>query len=126
MARMNRQAERNAWTEFVTGQKPQANKFHVAPKEDRGGYASKREMEVATKLHALASGRLINDLREQVRIELIPADPPFKAVVYIADFTYFDLDGKFHVLDAKGVKTAVYQVKKKLLWHTRRIQIEEV
>jgi hypothetical protein len=126
MARMNRTAERNAWTEFVTGETPKRNKFHVAPKEERGHYASKHEMDVATNLHALASAGQIYELREQNRIEVIPADPPFAAVVYIADFTYFDAEGVWHVLDAKGVKTAVYQVKKKLLWHTRHIQIEEV
>lgn len=127
MARMNRKAERAAWTAFVTGEeKPKTNKFRVAPKEERGHYASKHEMDTATNLHALASGGQILNLREQVRIEIIPADPPFGAVVYVADFVYDDLAGLQHVLDAKGVKTAVYQVKKKMLWHLKRIAIEEV
>jgi hypothetical protein len=123
---MNRRAERNAWTEFVTGEKAAGNKYHVAPKEERGGYASKHEMEFAAKLHALARAGKIFDLEEQVRIELIPPDPPFRAVSYIADFLYLDSEGKQHCLDAKGVRTAVYQVKKKLLWHLKKIQIEEV
>lgn len=128
MARLSRKAEREAWTRHITGEAPTPtrNKFHVAPKEERGKYASKHEMEVATNLAALAASGAIRDLQEQVRIEIIPADPPFTASVYIADFTYWDLEGAFHVLDAKGMKTSVYQLKKKLLWHVKKIAIEEV
>ena len=125
MGRLNRKAERAAWTAHITGEKLERNKFHVAPKEERGGYASKHEMEVAANLRALERGGKIRNLKEQVRIEVIPADPPFPAVVYIADFTYDDDEG-WHCLDAKGVKTAVYQVKKKALWHLKKIRIEEV
>lgn len=128
MSRLTRKAERDAWTRHITGEVLQAsrNKYHVAPKEERGKYASKHEMEVATNLAALASSGAIFDLREQVRIELIPADPPHSAAFYIADFSYFDAEGVYHVLDAKGVKTAIYMLKKKLLWHSKKIRIEEV
>lgn len=122
---MNRKQEREAWTAFVTGETTAYNKFGVAPKEERGGYASRHEMDVATNLHALATAGKIHDLREQVRIEVIPADPPNPAAFYIADFTYSDPTG-YHVLDAKGVKTEVYILKKKALWHLKRIRIEEV
>lgn len=127
MPRMTRKAERAAWTERITGEKaPKKHKFNVADKEDRGGYASGHEMDVATNLHALATGGKILQLEEQVRIEVLPKNERFGAVTYIADFTYFDPEGRYHVLDAKGVKTAVYQVKKKMLWHFKKIAIEEV
>lgn len=128
MARLTRKAEREAWTRHIDG--PAApvayNKFRVAPKEERGKYASKHEMDVATNLHALAASGAIFELEEQVRFELIPADPPYSAAVYVADFTYRDAQSILHVLDAKGMKTPVYQLKKKMLWHLKKIQIEEV
>lgn len=124
---MTRRAERDAWTAHLTGEKPQkANKYRTAPKEERGGYASKHEMEVAAGLHALQRSGEIFNLQEQVRFELIPKNERFGATVYIADFVYTDKGGMLHVLDAKGVKTAVYQLKKKLLWNVHQIVIEEV
>jgi len=45
---------------------------------------------------------------------------------YIADFVYVDEDGKEHVVDAKGKRTAIYQLKKKWLELQSGIVIEEV
>jgi hypothetical protein len=127
MRTMTRRAERDAWTAHITGEKPQRkNKYGTAPKEERGGYASKHEMEVAAGLHALQRSGQIFNLQEQVRFELIPKNKPFSATVYIADFVYTDKAGAIHVLDAKGVKTPVYQLKKKLMWSKHQILIEEV
>ena len=44
---------------------------------------------------------------------------------YIADFVTYDPGGKRHVLDVKGVKTAVYRLKKKLMAVVNHITIEE-
>lgn len=126
MGRMNRKAERAAWTEFVTGEKAPTNKFNVAPKEERGKYASKAEADLAQKYDALARAGQILDLQEQVRIEILPGDGVEGGVAYIADFTFFDLDGIYHIIDCKGAKTQVYKLKKKLLWHLKKIRIEEV
>jgi hypothetical protein len=126
MGRLNFRSERAAWTAHIEGVEPKRNKYAVAPKDERGKYASLREMNVATNLHALAAGGKIFDLQEQVRIEVIPADPPNRAVFYVADFTYTDENEIHHILDAKGMKTREYQLKKKMLWHLKRIQIEEV
>jgi hypothetical protein len=124
---MTRQAERDAWTARITGEQPKKRgKYQNASKKDAGGYDSLHEMQLATNLHALAACSKILELKERPRFELIPADPPFTACVYIADFSYIDLEGKLHVLDAKGVKTQVYLLKKKLLWHIHKIRIEEV
>jgi hypothetical protein len=127
MRTMTRRAERDAWTAHLTGEKPQRkNKYGTAPKEERGGYASKHEMEVAAGLHALQRSGEIFNLQEQVRFELIPKNERFGATVYIADFVYTDKAGALHVLDAKGCRTPIYRLKKKLLWHFHQIEIEEI
>jgi len=45
---------------------------------------------------------------------------------YVADFTFFDTEGRRHVLDAKGHRTREYQLKKKWLELQDGIVIEEV
>lgn len=127
MPRLSRRAERDAWTAAILGEPPkQRGKYQNAAKEDAGGYDSKLEMDTATNLHALASSGQIRDLKEKPCFELIPADPPFTACRYFADFSYIDADGTLHVIDSKGVKTQVYLLKKKLMWHVHRIKIEEI
>ena len=89
-------------------------------------YASKREADVAAKLQPLAERGLIKDYQEQKRITLVPGDGKLRPVVYVADFYYCDPDGTPHVLDAKGFKTQVYRLKKRLAALLLRISIEEV
>lgn len=73
----------------------------------------------------------IKDLRRQVSIEIQraftdKADKKHRAIKYIADFVYYDLDDyQLHYIDVKGFKTEVYKLKKKLLAY-RNIIIEEV
>ena len=57
---------------------------------------------------------LIWDLKTQVRFELIPATGGRRAVVYVADFTYFDKDG-YQIEDVKGMLTGTYKIKAKLM-----------
>ena len=73
----------------------------------------------------------IRDLRLQVSYELIPAqkDKRGKAVrpvSYVADFVYFTRDGGLVVEDAKGMRTDVYKIKKKLMLWIHGIEIKEV
>jgi hypothetical protein len=125
--RRESRSEREAWTAFVDGTVPsKGNKYGVAPKDERGKYASKHEASEAAKLAALERGGKIKELKEQVRIVLVPGDGKLRAITYIADFTYVDLDGKLHVLDAKGFKTQVYRLKKRLCALLLGITIEEV
>jgi len=42
------------------------------------------------------------------------------------DFYYCDLDGTPHIVDAKGFKTAVYRLKKRLAALLLHVTIEEV
>lgn len=49
-----------------------------------------------------------------------------KVCVYVADFVYLDLfDGKEIVEDAKGYRTAIYKLKKKLMKAVHSIDIFE-
>ena len=84
----------------------------------------------------------ITDLRRQVEYELIPSQrepdtfgprggvKPGKvierAVYYIADFVYKDKQGITVVEDTKGVKTADYTIKRKLMLYIHKIRIKEV
>ena len=125
---MRRDSQRAAWTAFVESgcDAPKTNKYNVAPKEDRGKYASKHEAAEAAKLWALQRMGSIRDLQEQVRIVLVPKNGKLRAITYIADFVYKDLDGFTHVCDAKGFKTPVYRLKKKLAAHLLGVVIEEI
>jgi hypothetical protein len=123
---MTRRAEREAWTAHITGEKPQkANKYRTAPKEERGGYASKHEMEVAAGLHALQRGGEITDLCEQCPIVLVPGNGKIRPITYVADFVYRDKQGNQHFIDAKGYRTPIYRLKKKLAALLLQIEIEE-
>ena len=121
---MNRRQEREAWTAFVEGREAgKESKYHS---KRAGTYASRHEAEVAGSLAALESGGKIRELRQQVRIVLVPGDGKLRPVVYVADFTYIDPDGKLHILDAKGFKTPVYRLKKRMAALLLHIDIEEV
>jgi len=127
--RRESQSERAAWTAFIDGDTSQApkSKFGNNRVEFNGKmYDSQREAGVAAKLQALERTGKIREYREQHRIQLVPGDGKLRPVVYVADFYYVDLDGTPHVLDAKGFKTAVYRLKKRLAALLLRIEIEEV
>lgn len=126
MGRMSQKAERQAWTDFVLGKPADAPSFNKYSNERAGKYASKHEADVAMKLWALERGGEITGLREQDRITLVPGNGALKPIIYIADFTYRDKADKLHVLDAKGFKTPIYRLKKRLAALLLGIEIEEV
>lgn len=66
----------------------------------------------------------ITDLRRQVPFVLIPKSAHGRAVKYIADFVYIE-GGREVIEDAKGVRTAVYKLKKRLMAEQGK-QIREV
>jgi hypothetical protein len=83
-------------------------------------YASRREAYRAAELKALQKAGEIVGFAEQVPI-LLPGD-----TTYRADFVVLNRDGTFTVEDAKGVKTPVYRLKKRLVWDRYGIDIREV
>ena len=121
--RRESKAEREAWTRYVDGGEAKVNKYNA---ERQGKYASKREAAYAAKLDALQRAGIIRELREQHPIVLVPGDGKLRPIRYIADFTYIDQDGTFHVVDCKGFKTQVYRLKKRMAALLLHIDIEEV
>lgn len=83
------------------------------------------------QLRLMERSGLIAGLERQVPFVLVegeagPDGRKMRAVKYVADFVFTDRDGKRHVQDFKGVRTAVYRLKKRLMWHVHGIDIEEV
>ena len=87
-------------------------------------FASKREMEHYQELKLLLGAGEITDLELQKRYPLVVNG--IKVCEYRADFTYRDRAGVSHVQDAKGYRTQVYRLKKRLMAACYGIEIEEV
>lgn len=94
------------------------------------GYASKKEAKRAAQLALEAAAGAITDLREQVPYLLVPkavgADGRVveRAASYVADFVYLR-DGQEVVEDCKGMRTAHYILKRKLMLMVHGIRITE-
>lgn len=108
------------------------NKYHNTKVTIDGHmFDSKKEANRYKELKLLSDLRVITDLKLQVPFELIPsqrrADGKIeRGVTYYADFTYTDSDGKFVVEDVKGMRTAEYKIKRKLVLRVHGITITEV
>lgn len=69
----------------------------------------------------------ITALSRQVWFLLIPKRGKNRPSYYIADFVYFDYqECEWVVEDAKGVRTATYKLKKKLMFDRYGIEVREV
>lgn len=92
-------------------------------------FDSKKECEYFIYLENLEALGAISELQRQVRFELQPSfkhkGKTIRAITYVADFTFKDKDGEFHIVDTKGVKTDVYLMKKKMM-QFKGYDIEEV
>ena len=83
-------------------------------------YDSKKEAKYAEDLDLrIRAGEVVFYLRQ------VPFDLPGK-VKYRVDFQEFHSDGTIHFTDVKGVKTAMYILKKKQVESLFPITIEEV
>lgn len=95
------------------------------------GYASRKESKHALQLKLLQRAGLISNLQEQVKYELIPSQKDNggkvleRACSYIADFVYVE-NGETVVVDTKGMRTAEYIIKRKLMLYVHGIKIKEV
>jgi len=115
--------DREAWTAMVEGRKPKKRpKFNAHRTKE---YHSDKEADVAMKLVALQSCGKIWNLSQQVPFTLVEGQGKIRPITYIADFTYLDAEGS-HILDAKGFRTPVYRLKKKLMKLLLGLDIEEV
>ena len=103
---------------------PKRNKYRAQPTViDEIRFASKREATRYQDLKVMEQLGLISGL------ELQPAYPiivdRMKVCTYKADFRYIE-NGALVVEDAKGMKTPVYRLKKKLMKALYGIEIREV
>jgi Protein of unknown function (DUF1064) len=108
------------------------SKFHAVPTWVDGiRFASAREARRYGELRLLERAGLIRDLTLQPAFELhatvwpAPAGPPHVVGIYRADFAYVTETGTV-VEDAKGVRTALYQWKKKHVEIEYGVRIVEV
>lgn len=80
-------------------------------------FDSRREADRYLVLKSMEEDGTIEDLRRQVRYELVPAfdvdGKHYRPVSYVADFVYVE-DGKEVVEDVKGMRTDTYRLKSKL------------
>ena len=106
-----------------------SNKYHNQKTKTIDGitHDSKKEASRWMELQMLQRAGEIYNLRRQVTFELIPKQEGERPCNYIADFVYVDKKtGKTVVEDAKGVRTDVYKIKKKLMLWRYDIRIKEV
>ena len=95
-------------------------------------FDSLKEASRYEELKLLVRAGEIKDLKRQVPIEIVPKTDKFRAVRYVADFTYtLTRNGQPVVEDVKGYKgnTAAYRMftlKKKLVYWIYGIEIKEV
>lgn len=106
-----------------------ASKYHAKKTTVDGiEFDSAKEAKRYTRLRALEEEGKIQHLRLQVPFELLPSfecdGVKYRGMKYIADFVY-SRDGKQVVEDCKGMKTAEYKLKKKLMAYLLCINIEE-
>ncbi|MCL1944877.1 MAG: DUF1064 domain-containing protein [Firmicutes bacterium] len=86
-------------------------------------FDSKKEAERYLQLKLMQKGGVIRNLELQKRIEILPkleaikqGEKAKRAVCYVADFVYEVVaTGQVVIEDAKGVRTDVYKLKKRLL-----------
>lgn len=91
-------------------------------------FDSRKEADRYLVLKGMEEDGAIEDLRRQVRYELVPAfdvdGRHYRPVYYVADFVYVE-DGKEVVEDVKGMMTDVYKLKSKLFARRYGMSIRE-
>ena len=96
------------------------SKYHAKKTTVNGiTFDSRREAGRYLVLKSMEEDGAIEDLRRQVRYELVPAfdvdGRHYRPVYYVADYVYVDKEtGKEVVEDVKGMRTDVYRLKSKL------------
>lgn len=93
------------------------NKYHNKKTVVDGiNFDSKHEAQRYCELRIMQKSGIITDLELQVPFILLEKSSKGRAVKYIADFVYFDKEKQQEVIeDAKGMKTDVYKLKKRIM-----------
>lgn len=99
------------------------NKYNAHKAEYNGmKFDSLFEMKCWQHLEKLAGEGKIKDLNRQVKFELLPANCLYRALTYVADFTFFVGD-KYIVADAKGLILPEFKIKQKIFFDKYKNQI---
>lgn len=105
---------------------PKKSKYGAIRTEIDGiSFDSKREAARYQELRLLEQAGEIENLRLQVPYELIAKSKYGRSIKYVADFVY-SRNGLTVVEDAKGVRTPVYRLKRRMMAEKYGIKIEEV
>jgi hypothetical protein len=91
---------------------------------DGQAFDSKAEAARYVQLKKMAEANIIFNLQCQTPYDLVVNG--VKVCRYVADFVYVDTDGNRIVEDVKGVRTAVYALKAKLMKACLGITIHEI
>ena len=94
-------------------------------------FDSKKEMRRYQQLELLQRAGKIKNLCCQVTYNLLPTTriggQTQRKTTYIADFVYWDIEKDCEVIeDAKGMRTDVYKIKRKLMMVRHGIEVVEV
>ncbi len=107
------------------------SKYHAKKTVVDGiAFDSRKEADRYLVLSGMEEDGTIEDLRRQVRYELIPAfdvdGKHYRPVFYVADFVYVDKEtGDEVVEDVKGMRTDTYRLKSKLFARRYDMSIKE-
>ena len=106
-------------------EQPKKSKYNAVKTEIDGiKFDSKHEASRYRELRVLEQAGEITNLRLQVPFELIPKSKYGMPIRYVADFVYNEND-QLIVEDAKGVKTPIYKLKKRMMAEKYGIEIKE-
>ena len=89
-------------------------------------FDSKLEAKRYQELMLMQKAGLISELVLQEAFIVIPKQQGERATIYKADFSYRDENGQKIVEDSKGMRTADYVIKRKLMLFVHHIKISEV
>ena len=101
------------------------SKYHAIRTEVDGiKFDSKKEAKIYSELKLLERAHEISNLQLQVPYVLIEKSKYGRQIKYVADFVYKE-KGKTVVADAKGMRTDVYKLKKRMMAEKYGIEILE-
>ena len=92
------------------------NKYNAHKSEYNGmKFDSAFELDCWRHLKELESEGKIKDLNRQIKFELLPANSVYRALTYVADFT-FNVNDRYIVADAKGLVLPEFKIKQKIFF----------
>ena len=112
--------------------KPKKSKYkNIRVQYNGKWFDSKKEMHRYQHLELLERAGKIKNLCCQVVYDLLPitriGGQTQRKTTYTADFVYWDIEKDCEVIeDAKGMRTDVYKIKRKLMWEILGKEVREV